>query len=84
MPQTDSTAQYSWCQRLVPSGWAARFKEEAGAVWWVPTGDKRVEYTTGGDQMAESHPNNSGLYFRTAHLTVYGSGFSATTEQSRN
>ena len=22
-------------------------------VWWVPTGDKRVEYTTHGDQMAE-------------------------------
>ena len=30
------------------------------------------------------HPNNSGLYFRTAHLTVHGRGFSATTEQSRN
>ena len=40
-----------------PRSGVERFKEEAGGggrvVRWVPTGDKRVEYTTHGDQMAE-------------------------------
>ena len=42
------------------------------------------EWVRGEEVVRCPHPNNSGLYFRTAHLTVHGRGFSATTEQSRN